>query len=65
MSTQPTTQPANKVQPCTRCNGTGWTQWAAGINGNCPDCYGFGRLRIDADGTPHVVSAQEAQQCPA
>ena len=47
MSTQPA---APKTVTCTRCNGIGWTQWAHGVNGNCPDCYGFGVVNIYGDG---------------
>ena len=46
MSTQPA---APKTVTCTRCNGAGWTQWAHGVNGNCPDCYGFGVVNIYGD----------------
>lgn len=49
---------ATSTTQCTCCNGTGWTQWAYQVTGNCTNCYGFGVVSIDADGTQHVVTQE-------
>lgn len=32
---------------CPKCKGTGWEQWAAGVNGNCTQCHGFGVIEVE------------------
>jgi len=45
-------------EPCPKCGGTGWQEWAAGVNGNCTECHGFGIVGIEhspADGLIEVA----------
>jgi hypothetical protein len=32
---------------CPQCNGTGHMEWAAGVNGNCTRCLGFGVVEVE------------------
>lgn len=51
LATELATWAASKKQ-CPKCNGTGWTEWAHGINGNCTECLGFGVALVEQNKEP-------------
>lgn len=45
---------ANNVK-CPKCKGTGWTQWAINVQGNCTECMGFGVVADEHSPAPDVI----------